>query len=82
MKPVGTVLPTLESLAATERHCEDMRRRFAPLHRAARVEARLVTEQGGQIQYWISDTHYFEIGEFDGKRRNFERRNDGDYAVC
>ena len=81
MKSLGTILPTLESLAATERHCEEMRCKFAPLHRAARAESRMVTEQGGQIQYWISETRYFEIGEFDGKRRNFERRNDGDYAV-
>ena len=75
MKPLGTVLPTVKSLKATD----DFHSR--QIHRKAKIEGlmsgtRKVVQ--GEVRFYINETTYHEVGN-DGRIREFVTKSDGDY---
>lgn len=80
MKPLGTILPTAESLAQSDRHFEKQQRlnfSYADNHPVLGVSPRVF--ERGEHRWIISPTVYAVVGNQTAKF--FERRADGDYSI-
>jgi hypothetical protein len=75
---LGTILPTEASLAAGDRHAEEMTRRDAQL--AAKTLAQCARRTvGGEMRYYATPLRYATVTR--QRTRWFEVRTDGDYAT-
>ncbi len=81
MKMIGTVLPTCESLASSDRYARmiEAEKKVVAKHDPvlAKCERRAV---GGETRYYASEHRYAIVGR-DMRVRWFEVRLDGDYRV-
>lgn len=80
MKPLGTILPTAESLARNDRHFENQQKlnfSYAANHPVLGVSPRVWEK--GEYRWIIAPTIYATVR--DQTARFFERRHDGDYAI-
>lgn len=80
MKRLGTILPTAESLAASDRHFDKQQKlnfSYATSHPILGVSPRIW--ERGEYRWIIAPTIYATVR--DQTARFFERRHDGDYAI-
>jgi hypothetical protein len=81
MKMIGTVLPTYESLASSDRYARmiEAEKKVVAKHSPvlAQCERRVV---GGETRYYASERRYAIVGR-NMRIQWFEVRLDGDYRV-
>lgn len=79
MKPLGTILPTRESLEAGDRHAEkmEMERCKIAVDNLGHCERRVVF---GETRYYRNPKQYAVVGR-GMKIRWFETRKDGDWPI-
>lgn len=78
MKQIGTVLPTVKSLKASDDFARKLQKEQQKVARSLKKYTRV--QKCGETRYYDEDKFFAVIGR-DLKIKWFEVREDGDYAV-